>query len=78
MAKLMVITCPPVPGGKKYTVVLGDCVLPGFVLGRYDNEREADSACRSFGKHYNVKAYPIETPWKRRDAFLVIQGGRTE
>lgn len=73
----MVITVPPKVDGDSYDVVLGDCVLPGFVLGRFGTPEEADASCKYFGQHYNLRAFPLDTPWKRRGEFVLIQGGRS-
>lgn len=80
MGQLRVMTVPPefLPPREReegYAVILGDCVLPGHYLGRYATEEEADKACINFADHYQLKSYPVDGPWRKREKFTLILGG---
>jgi hypothetical protein len=58
-----------------FAVVLGDCVLPGHIIGRYMTEDEADDACVHFGDHYNIRRHPYKQPWRFAPVLTLTQGG---
>jgi hypothetical protein len=84
MGTLFVITVPDefLPaeerGGGAYAVILGDGVLPGHYLGRYEYAAMADSECVRFAAHYGLDAYPFDSPWSRRMGFVVLKGGKAD
>lgn len=79
MSRLLVIAVPPEhslprePNGL-YQVFLGDCVLPGHLLGKYFTREEANTACVDFAEHYSIQAMPIYEH-KERPHLQLIQGG---
>jgi hypothetical protein len=76
---LQVMTVPPEyvrdDDGEGFAVILGDCVLPGHILGRYPTAQLADDACREFARYYGLIGRPIEDPWNRRPRLTLILGG---
>lgn len=81
---LMVITVaysdlPPVDrvGPFSFAVVLGDCVLPGHIIGRYMTDEEADEACVKFADHYKLRRHPYRQPWRFAPVLTLIEGGRS-
>lgn len=85
---LMVIVIPPnirasLPAGLRdherpdaYQVVLGDCIMPGFVLEYAADDKAADERATWWANHYGLKAMLVNGPGERRARFQVIQGGR--
>lgn len=79
MSKLMVITVPPeFTRNGAHEVILGDCILPGHVLGTYPTASEADDACERFAAHYELRAHTLRAAevWSRRAEMRLIKGGR--
>lgn len=80
-SKLMIIavppehSLPPEPDGL-YQVFLGDCVLPGHLLGTYGTAEEADADARKFAEHYGLAALPCKIDRKVLPHLTLIQGGR--
>ena len=59
-----------------YAVILGDCVLPGHIIGRYLTQDEADAACTNFADHYNLRRHIYREPFRYAPVLTLIQGGR--
>jgi hypothetical protein len=72
MSRLRVIVVPPdFKRTFAYEVVLGDCILKGFVLGTYPILAKANEACDFFATHYELTACPMtdeNSPEARRQA----------
>jgi len=63
-------------GPFKYAVILGDCVLPGHIIGRYNTQEEADEACLVFADHYRLRRHPYKEPWRFAPVLTLIRGGQ--
>lgn len=59
-----------------FAVVLGDCVLPGHIIGRYMTDTEADEACVKFADHYNLRRHIYREPFRFGPVLTLIRGGR--
>jgi|GEM_PF-4742847 len=68
---------PPEPDGL-YQVILGDCVLPGHVLGKYQTAELADDAVRYFADHYKLDSHPCKSNRMVMPYLTLIQGGRSD
>lgn len=58
-----------------YQIVLGDCIMPGFVLGYEATAEEADAKATWWANHYGLRARLINGPGERRSRFVVLTGG---
>ena len=67
---------PPEPDGL-YQVILGDCILPGHVLGKYPSAELADDAVRYFADHYKLDSHPCKSNREVMPYLTLIQGGRS-
>ncbi len=59
-----------------FAVVLGDCVLPGHILGRYMTQEVADAECVRFADHYKLRRHPYKQPWRFAPVLTLIHGGK--
>lgn len=62
-------------GPFEFAVILGDCVLPGHIIGRYMTVDEADEACVKFADHYRLRRLIYRQPWRFMPVLTLIQGG---
>jgi hypothetical protein len=80
VSRLLVIAVPPEhsyprePDGL-YQVFLGDCVLPGHLLGKYGTREEANAAAFSFAGHYDLRPMLIRPSKDDGPHLRLIQGG---
>ena len=63
-------------GPWEYAVILGDCVLPGHIIGRYFSDEDADAACVKFADHYKLRRHIYRQPWRFAPVLTLIEGGR--
>lgn len=77
MSRLMVIAVYPKGDSDPFEVYLGDCVLPGFLLGQYTTAAEADAAVKKYADHYELMGVPtVSEADIRRSRLTVIKGGK--
>ena len=58
-----------------YQIILGDCIMPGFVLEYAETAEEADARATWWANHYGLRARLINGPGERRSRFVVLTGG---
>lgn len=58
-----------------YQVVLGDCIMPGFVLEYAETADAADTRATWWANHYGLRARLMNSPGERRSRFVVLHGG---
>jgi hypothetical protein len=76
---LMVIVVPPdtIVNGRKlsdtFDVVVGDCVLPGFVAAKFPDAEQADVYALAYGQELGMSVLPLTgRPW--RDTTSALRG----
>lgn len=62
----------------EFAVILGDCVLPGHILGQYMTQEEANDACIRFADHYRLRRYPYQEQNEPFPMLRLIIGGESE
>lgn len=66
---------PDEPDGA-FQIVLGDCIMPGFVLEYAYDAEAADARATWWANHYGLRALLTNGPVERRSRFQVLPGGR--
>jgi hypothetical protein len=59
-----------------YQVFLGDCVLPGHLLGTYETAAAADADARRYAEHYGLTGLMCKST-RALPHLTLIQGGRS-